>query len=128
MGEYFQMALSGRVYLIGDGKKRLNPIHGADLARVCADALTGGDAEVPAGGPIVYSQNEIAELAFSILGKPPKITRIPTWMAGAAIKALRLFDRHAADLFDFFATAGQYENVAPQFGTHTLDDYFRDLK
>jgi uncharacterized protein YbjT (DUF2867 family) len=127
MGEYFQMARSGRAYLIGDGKNRLNPIHGADLAQVCADAVAGSDAEVPAGGPIVYSQNEIAELAFSILDKPPKITRIPTWMAGGAIKAMRLINRHAADLFDFFATAAQYENVAPQFGAHTLEDYFRLL-
>jgi uncharacterized protein YbjT (DUF2867 family) len=127
MGEYFQMAKSGRAYLIGNGEKRLNPIHGADLAQICADAVAGSDAEIPAGGPIIYSQNEIAELAFSILGKPPKITRIPTWMASAAIKAMRLFNRHTADLFDFFATAAQSENVAPQFGTHTLDDYFRTL-
>jgi len=126
VGEYFQMAKSGRAYLIGDGEKHLNPIHGADLAQVCADAVTGSNAEVPAGGPIIYSQNEIAELAFSILGKPPKITRIPTWIAGVAIQAIRLFNGHAADLFDFFATAAQYENVAPQFGTHTLADYFRD--
>ena len=127
VGEYFQMAKSGRAYLIGDGKKRLNPIHGADLAHVCAEAITGSDAEVPAGGPVVYSQNEIAELAFSVLGKPPRITRIPTWLASAAVRAMRVFDRHAADLFDFFATAGRYENVAPCFGTHTLDEYFQDL-
>jgi uncharacterized protein YbjT (DUF2867 family) len=127
IGEYLQMAKSGRAYLIGDGKKHLNPIHGADLAQVCADAIASRDVEVPTGGPVVYTQNEIAELAFSILGKSPKITRIPTWMAGAAIKAMRLFDRHAADLLDFFVTAGQYENAAPRFGTHTLDDYFRQL-
>ena len=127
IGEYFQMAKSGRAYLIGNGKKRLNPIHGADLARVCADAITGSDGEVPAGGPVVYSQNEIAELAFSVLEKPCKITRIPDWMADAAVKAMRLFDRHAADLFDFFVTAGRHENVAPRFGTHMLDDYFRQL-
>ncbi len=127
IGQYFQMAKSGRAYLIGDGKKHLNPIHGADLACVCAEAIIGSDAEVPAGGPVVYSQNEIAELAFSILGKPVRITRIPTWLASAAVGAMRLFDRHAADLFDFFATAGQYENVAPCFGTRTLDDYFREL-
>jgi uncharacterized protein YbjT (DUF2867 family) len=127
IGQYFQMAESGRAYLIGDGKKRLNPIHGADLACVCAEAITGSDAEVPAGGPVVYSQNEIAELAFSILGKPVRITRIPTWLASAVVGAIRLFDRHAADLFDFFATAGQYENVAPCYGTCTLDDYFREL-
>jgi uncharacterized protein YbjT (DUF2867 family) len=127
IGEYFQMAKSGRAYLIGDGKKRLNPIHGADLARVCVAANTGSDAEVPAGGPVAYSQNEIAELAFSILGKAPKITRIPTWVASATIRAMGLFDRHAAGLLDFFATAGRYENVAPRFGMHTLDDYFREL-
>jgi hypothetical protein len=49
-------------------------------------------------------------------------------MAGAAIRAMRLFNRYAADLFDFFATAAQYENVAPQLGTHTLDNYYREMK
>ncbi len=127
MGEFFNMAKSGRVYLFGDGENRLNPIHGADLARICADALTGSDTEVPAGGPVVYSQNEIAELAFSVLDKPPKITHIPAWIASAGIKALELFNRHAADLFDFFVTAGLTENVAPQCGTHTLEDHFRAL-
>ena len=127
IGEYFQMAQAGRAYLIGDGKNRLNPIHGADLANVCAEALTGGDAEVPAGGPVIYSQNEIAELAFSVLGKPPRITHIPAGLARVGIGAMRLFDRHAADLFDFFATAGRYDNVAPCFGTHALDEYFREL-
>jgi len=127
IGEYFQMAKSGRAYLIGDGRKRLNPIHGADLANVCGEAAVGVAAEVPAGGPVVYSQNEIAELAFSVLGKPARITHIPAGLARAGIGAMRLFDRHAADLFDFFATAGRFENVAPCFGTHTLDEYFQEL-
>ena len=127
IGEYLQMARAGRAYLIGDGRKHLNPIHGTDLAQVCADAIVENDAEVPAGGPVVYSQSEIAELAFSILGKTPRITRIPVWMVRMAIQAMGLLDRHAADLFDFFATASQYENVAPRYGTHTLDDYFRQL-
>jgi len=127
IGEYFQMAKSGRAYLIGDGRKRLNPIHGADLVNVCAEAAVGVAAEVPAGGPVVYSQNEIAELAFSVLGKPARIAHIPAGLARAGIGAMRLFDRHAADLFDFFATAGRFENVAPCFGTHTLGEYFEEL-
>ena len=32
MGEYMKMAKKGRVYLIGKGDNRINPIHGADLA------------------------------------------------------------------------------------------------
>ncbi len=32
MGEILNMARKGRVYLIGDGNRKVNPIHGADLA------------------------------------------------------------------------------------------------
>jgi len=38
MSEVLRRASSGRVYLVGDGEKRINPIHGADLAKVCVDA------------------------------------------------------------------------------------------
>ncbi len=127
MGEYLQMAKSGRAYLVGDGENRMNPIHGADLAQLCADAIISGDSQVPAGGPVVYSMNEVAELAFSILGKPPKVMHIPAWMASVGVKTVRLFNRHAADLFDFFVTAGEVESIAPQFGSHTLDEHYRAL-
>jgi uncharacterized protein YbjT (DUF2867 family) len=127
IGEYFQMAKSGRAYLIGEGKNRLNPIHGADLAKVCVDAVTSNDDEIPVGGPIIYRQKEIAELAFATLEKSPRISAIPVWLAKGAIGLTRLFDKHTAELFDFFVTAGQYENVAPQFGSHALPDYYRKL-
>jgi len=39
MGEYLTMARKGRVYLIGPGRNRINPIHGADLAVTCVDAV-----------------------------------------------------------------------------------------
>ncbi len=127
LGEFFQMANSGRAYLIGNGEKRLNPIHGADLAKVCVDAVARNDSEIPVGGPVIYSQREIAKLAFSTLGKSPKITRIPVWLANGAIGLIRLFNKHTADLFDFFVTAGQYDNVAPQFGIYALKDYYQEL-
>ncbi len=37
MGEFYNMAKKGRIYLIGSGDKRVNPIHGADLAVTCVD-------------------------------------------------------------------------------------------
>lgn len=36
---FVDMASTGRVWLLGHGTSRLNPIHGADLAAVCADAV-----------------------------------------------------------------------------------------
>ena len=77
MSEFLKMAKSRRVYIFGNGDNRINPIHGADLAKVCVDAVAGKENEVPIGGPVTYSVREIAELAFSTLAKKPRITRIP---------------------------------------------------
>ena len=35
MGALYDMAKSGRAFLVGDGTNKMNPIHGQDLARVC---------------------------------------------------------------------------------------------
>ncbi|MDY6893605.1 MAG: SDR family oxidoreductase [Chloroflexota bacterium] len=127
MTEFLQMAKSGRVYLIGRGETRINPIHGADLARVCVDAATTDELEVPVGGPVAYSQREIAELAFSVLGKKPRMTSLPPWTVHLAIKLVRPFNRQLSDLIEFFATAGQNDGVAPATGSHTLNTYYEEL-
>ena len=127
MTEFLNMANSGRVYLIGDGNKRMNPIHGADLAKVCADAIDIPQPEISVGGPETYTHNEIAELAFSVLGKHPRITRIPAGLVNALVKMLRPFSAHYYSLAAFFATAVQMDFAAPQTGTHTLAQYYREI-
>ena len=127
ISEYFKMAKSGRVYLIGNGDNRLNPIHGADLAKVCVDAVENLKVEIPVGGPSVFTQREIAELAFSAMGMPPKIWAIPLGLAKAAVRLMRLFSRHSADLFEFFVTGAEHDMVAPQYGHRALSTYFRQL-
>ena len=127
ISEYFKMAKSGRVYLIGNGDNRLNPIHGADLAKVCVNAVEDLNDEIPAGGPSIFTQREIAKLAFSALGKPPKISTVPLGLAKAAILLMRPFSRHIADLFEFFFTGAEHDMVAPPYGHRTLSEYFRQL-
>ena len=51
MTEFYKMAKKGRVYLIGPGTNRCNPIHGADLAKTCVDAVDGKHREIDVGGP-----------------------------------------------------------------------------
>ena len=70
MGEFFEMAKKGRVYLIGNGDNRVNPIHGADLAEACADAIEGRVHEIDVGGPQTMTWNDVAALAFEVLGSP----------------------------------------------------------
>jgi len=127
MSEFLKMAKSGRVYLIGKGENRINPIHGADLATVCVDAVTDKEHEIPVGGPITYTLKEIAELAFSTFGKNPKIALIPPWLAKLAIGVIRPFNKQISDLAEFFITAGQADSVAPAIGTHTLGSYYQEL-
>jgi uncharacterized protein YbjT (DUF2867 family) len=127
ISEYYKMAASGWVYLIGDGENRLNPIHGADLARLCVEAVESSAEEIPAGGPSVFSQREIGELAFSILGKSPKIAAIPLGLARLAVNLIRPFNKHSAELIEFFVAGAQQDMVAPSYGTRDLAAYFREL-
>lgn len=125
--EFLRMALSGRVYLIGRGNRKINPIHGEDLAKVCVDAAEGGEREIPVGGPDIFTYREMAELAFSIVGREPKITSIPPALANLLVGAIRPFSKHYYTLAKFFMIAMQNDFVAPPTGTHHLEDYYREL-
>ncbi len=127
MTEFLRMAKSGRIYLIGNGENRINPIHGAELARVCVDSAHGREGEIPVGGPVVYSIRAIAELAFTTLGKNPKLTRIPPWLAKLAVRVIRPFNKQLSDVAGFFITAGGGDGVAPPTGSHTLKSYYEEL-
>ena len=127
MTEFLKMALSGRIYLIGNGKKRLNPIHGADLAAICVDAVTSRQKEIPVGGPETFNHREIAELAFSVAGRNPKITTIPACPVNLAVKSMRPFSERLYSLSAFFTSAMQMDFVAPRTGNHTLSNYYKEV-
>ena len=124
MGQFFDMAKKGRVYLFGAGNNRVNPIHGADLAVCCIDALEGEKQEIDVGGPEVMTYREIAKLAFEIQGKRVKITSIPTWLMRLTILTTKIFNKHQGELLAFFTTAMTSEIVAPATGTHTLKEHY----
>jgi uncharacterized protein YbjT (DUF2867 family) len=127
MGEFLEMARRGRVFLIGSGTNRVNPIHGADLAVACADAIAGGRREIDVGGPDVLTFRDIAELAFRALGRPARITSVPVWIMKLGIAAVRPFSRHRSELLAFFTSAMTSEVVAPAVGTHRLAAHFESL-
>ncbi len=125
--EFLSMAMQGRVYLIGKGDVRMNPIHGADLAQVCVDAVNSNEKEINIGGPKIFTYRQIAELGFEVLNKKAKITSIPVGLANFSKKILGVLSKQTADLMAFFLTAMTTENIAPAFGVHKLRDYFEEL-
>ena len=80
------MANKGRIYLFGNGKYKSNPIHGDDLAKVCVDTIGKVEKEILVGGPEVFTQIELAEVAFEAVGKSVKITFIPNWVRICLLK------------------------------------------
>ncbi len=127
LGEYMKMAKRGRVYLFGDGNNRINPIHGADLAEVCVDAVEGDSKEIDVGGPEVLTHREIARLALRAAGNPERITSVPVWMICGLVSLSRIFNRHQGELLAFMTEAMTGDGAAPQVGARLLADYFREL-
>ena len=128
MTEFIKMAQRGRVYLFGNGDFRGNPIHGADLAKVCIDRINAGYGEFDIGGPEILSQNQIALQSFEVLGRKPKITHIPLWVRDLIMKFARMFTScKTYGPLEFFLTVLTMDMIAPPFGKHTLKEYFKEI-
>jgi uncharacterized protein YbjT (DUF2867 family) len=128
MTEFLRMAQKGRIYLIGKGSNQCNPIHGADLAKACVDAVEGEHQEIDVGGPQIMTYREIAELAFASLNKSPRISSVPSWLMKATVMLTKIFSKHQGELLAFFTTVMTSDVVAPATGTHTLRDHYKGLR
>lgn len=129
MREIFEMAQKGRAWLVGDGSTRINPIHGADLADVVAEVLASPSppAARNVGGPDTFTQREIAELAFRILGRPPRTSRVPPWLVTALGYAATPFSPNAGALIRMFALLGRRDGIGQAVGNRRLDTFFGEL-
>lgn len=118
----------GSVFLLGDGRNAINPIHGADLADFCVNKLTEKSGFLELGGPETLTTEEIAELAFRALEQPSRITRVPLRLASVGMLLYRLVNPKRADLGRFFVRSSSLDFQAPTYGLHRLADYFKQLR
>ena len=129
IGQVFKMAQRGTVYLLGSGEYPGNPIHGQDLAQACVDHLGLASGEVDIGGPEILSQNEIAAQAFEVLGKKEKILHFPLLAAKLFLKVIRsVTSVKTYGPLEFFLTVLTMDMIAPRYGTHTIRQYFTELR
>lgn len=125
MSDFLAMAQSGRVWLFGNGNKRINPIHGADLATATAEAVEAQLPWLDVGGPDIFTQRELAELAFASLGKTPRITFLPDIIRRIVLCVLPLVaPRRISGPARFFLSALALDMVGARFGTRRLKDHF----
>jgi uncharacterized protein YbjT (DUF2867 family) len=126
--ELLNMAKKGTVYLFGDGEFKSNPIHGADLAEFIVQKLDSSETILDIGGPDLLTQNQIAQSAFSAVGKKVKILFIPLWIKNISLKLVRWFSgQKTYGPIEFFLTVMTMDMLAPQFGNHNLSDYYKEI-
>ena len=123
--ELLKMGKGGKMYLIGKGENRINPISGKDLAIVCIDSLEKSKSEVNVGGPKVYTQNQLAEVAFDALKIKGKSIHIPIWIRNFTYIILETFtpEKFNGPIL-FFLKAMTMEGEANKYGEDLLVDYF----
>ena len=125
MAQFQEMAGRGRIFLIGDGSTRMNPISGRDLAKASLDAMAEGATELDIGGPQVFTYQEIAHLAAQAAAKPCHITHLPAGLLrGTAAVARRTTPQRIWGPLQFFAAIMTMDMVAPPHGTDTLASFF----
>ncbi len=127
MKDFLKMAKGGKVYLFGNGNLKLNPIHGADLAKCVVESIDSETKEINIGGPDILSQNEIAALALKAYSKAPKIVHLPDWIRRFTLMLLHTFtSSRIYGPIEFFLTTMVMDMQAPQYGNRRLEDFFKE--
>ena len=128
---FFKMAKAKKdeILLFGKGQYAMNPIHGEDLAEVCVAQLEGYEREVNVGGAEVFTQTEMAHLAFEVLHKPVNIIYLPDWVRRLILKMGKyLLPKSIYGAMEFVLTIMAMDVVAPmQVGKHRLKAFFESL-
>lgn len=131
MADYFAPARRGTAWLVGDGRGKINPIHGADLAGEAVRALADPalwDAGQDVGGPESFTLRQIAELAFAVLGRPPRLRSVPPAALRAAAALARPINGNVAALLSVAALFGRIDFVGAPRGSHTLRAFYERLR
>jgi uncharacterized protein YbjT (DUF2867 family) len=125
LDDYVRLARRGLVTVIGDGRARTNPVHPEDVAGHVLAHLTSGPEDLAIGGPDVFTRREIAELAFHVLSKPPRVLHLPPAVFRWSSRAAGLVNPRLRDLFEFVTAVSTSDCVAPVLGRLRLEDHFR---
>ena len=127
MEEIYHMAAAGKVYVFGNGKTTINPIHGADLADYCLANIHTNECELDVGGPEALSVRQIAQLAFQAQGKTEVIRSVPDWIRRFVLFGLKRLPQKWAGPAEFFLTMLEADAVAPLYGERSLAAHYQSL-
>ena len=109
----------------GAGEAQTNPIHEADLAEYCADAIEkpGRSLEFSVGGPQILTRRYIARLVHGELTGRRAVVRVPIEALSVAGTLIAPANRRVSQLMKFIAGVLSSDFIAPEYGSRTLSQY-----
>jgi uncharacterized protein YbjT (DUF2867 family) len=124
--DLLDFARRGLAIGFGDGHARSNPIHEADLAIACVEAIESDSREIEVGGPEIITRREEVEMAFAAVAGKTRVLRVPHPLLRAALPLIRLGDRRRGEMLEFLAAISRTDLLAPQHGARRLGDYLSE--
>jgi uncharacterized protein YbjT (DUF2867 family) len=126
-GIFMKMAGQGRINLVGNGKRRINPVHPQDVAEFMIGKLGETESQTyDAGGPNLYSYDELARLCFRCTGGNENIHHVPAPVFGLLRLVMRFAKPLLYPVLKFSLWTMTTELAAPSVGNHKLEDYLRE--
>jgi uncharacterized protein YbjT (DUF2867 family) len=126
MEEILQVASRGLLPQFAGGRPRTNPIHEADLAKVCVDAMYEDVPERDVGGPDPLTRRELGEMAFEAIGKKGRMIPVPVSVLRNAGRLWLPLNPRVGNLFIFISEVLIDDFVAPCYGTRRIADFFAE--
>ena len=75
----------------------------------------------------MLTRKQLAELAFSALGKKPSLLPVPRWVMVLSGAMVRVFNPRLGQFLSFVAVVTTQDCLAPVAGTARLQPYFEAL-
>ncbi len=121
--DMMDMAKKGRLFNIGNGAKKTNPICEVDAANECISSINSYNVTKEIGGKKIYTRRQLNEIIQHQVCATKKVKNIPMWIFKLSLPVLKIFKKNMYDKFAFFSAVMQEDTVAPQVGTMKFEDY-----
>ena len=125
--ELMNLGRFGFLPMFGDGSARTNPVHQLEVAKALIDSLEVGPSQIDIGGPEVFTRREILELSLKLMGKPPRLLKVPVWTLSMGAAVNSVWNQRLSDLLDFGLKVSTSDCIAEQSGKERLEVYLRSV-
>ncbi len=123
--DMIEMSKRGRLFNIGKGDKKTNPVSELDVAVACVNSIKYDNVTKEIGGKTIYTRRQLNEIIQREVCPTKNTKNIPKWLFKFSLPFLKLYDKNIYDKFAFFLAVMQEDTIAPQEGEMNFEEYIK---